>query len=113
MKLTYPAIFYPAEDANLYIADFPDLPGCMTQGTDLEEAYSMAIDAASGWLLTTLEFSEPLPPSTPIEKLHLDNQAIAKLMILDLDEHLKKYPSERSKAKAKKGTNLMPQVIIT
>ena len=33
-----------------YVAVFPDLPGCMTQGETLEEAIEMAQDARIGWL---------------------------------------------------------------
>ena len=50
MKLIYPAVFYPFSDGSGgYTVEFPDLPGCVTEGNDLEEAFEMAIDAASGW----------------------------------------------------------------
>ena len=46
MKLIYPAVFYPFSDGSGgYTVEFPDLPGCVTEGNDLEEAFEMAIDA--------------------------------------------------------------------
>ena len=48
MKLIYPAVFHPFSDATGgYTVEFPDLPGCVTEGKNLQEAYEMAMDAAS------------------------------------------------------------------
>ena len=50
MKLVYPALFTPFEDGSGgYTVEFPDLPGCVTEGEDMAEALFMAEDAASGW----------------------------------------------------------------
>ena len=43
-KLFYPAIFHTAEEGGFWIT-FPDLPECMTQGDDMQNAYEMAVDA--------------------------------------------------------------------
>ena len=52
MKLIYPAVFRPFTDQSRgYVVEFPDLPGCVTEGKDLEQAIEMGIDAASGWIL--------------------------------------------------------------
>ena len=55
MKLVYPAFFSPWEDGKGYTVEFPDLPGCVTEGSSLAEAIEMAEDAASGWVLGELE----------------------------------------------------------
>lgn len=48
--------FYPFSDGSGgYTVEFPDLPGCITEGRNLEEAFEMATDAASGWVLEELE----------------------------------------------------------
>ena len=45
MKLVYPALFTPFEDGSGgYTVEFPDLPGCVTEGQNMAE------DAASGWV---------------------------------------------------------------
>lgn len=36
-KMTYLAIFHPEADGG-YSVDFPDLPGCVTEGDTLSEA---------------------------------------------------------------------------
>jgi len=41
--VSYPAIFHPEE--NGYWVEFPDLPGCFSQGNSIEESYAMASEA--------------------------------------------------------------------
>ena len=43
-KLFYPANFHIAEEGGFWVT-FPDLPECMTQGDDMQNAYGMAVDA--------------------------------------------------------------------
>lgn len=43
-KYIYPAIFDPNEDDG-YTVTFPDLPGCVTEGDNLNEAMEMAAEA--------------------------------------------------------------------
>ena len=43
-KLFYPALFHEAEEGGFWIT-FPDIPECMTQGEDMQEAYEMAVGA--------------------------------------------------------------------
>lgn len=43
-KLFYPALFHKAEEGDFWIT-FPDLPECMTQGDNMDDAYEMASDA--------------------------------------------------------------------
>ena len=65
MKTVYPAIITYREDDGTYLVEFPDLPGCLTDGTDLEDAKAMAKEALSGYLMSVIgrgvEFN---PPST-------------------------------------------------
>ena len=42
--IIYPALFHKAEEGGYWV-EFPDLPGCLTEGETLEEAYAMAGDA--------------------------------------------------------------------
>ncbi len=52
-----------------YVAVFPDLPGCMTQGETLEEAIEMAQDARIGWIECEYDRDpHDIPmPSYPVE----------------------------------------------
>ena len=72
MKLIYPAVFKPFTDqSGGYVVEFPDLPGCVTEGKDLEQAIEMGIDAASGWILGELEDGEKFHMPPIIQKLLL------------------------------------------
>jgi len=42
----YPALFHIAEEGGFWIS-FPDIPECLTQGENMEQAYEMAVDALS------------------------------------------------------------------
>ena len=64
-KLFYPAIFHKAEEGGFWIT-FPDIPECMTQGDDMQEAYEMAVDALGLALTSREEEKEEIPaPSEP------------------------------------------------
>ena len=43
-RYLFPAIFEPGDTAG-YTVTFPDLPGCITEGDTLEEAFAMAKEA--------------------------------------------------------------------
>lgn len=92
MKLIYPACFYPCENSNGYTVIIPDLKGCVTEGNNLIEAIEMAIDAASGWILTSLEDGETIPKSSNYKdiKLEYDN-GFVNLITLDMDAYTEKY----------------------
>ena len=41
MKLIYPAVFKPFSDqSGGYVVEFPDLPGCVTEGKNLEAGFN-------------------------------------------------------------------------
>ena len=64
-KLFYPAIFHKAEEGGFWIT-FPDIPECMTQGDDMQQAYEMAVDALGLALTSREDENEKIPaPSEP------------------------------------------------
>ena len=92
MKLIYPAIFKPFSDGSGgYVVEFPDLPGCVTEGKNLEDAYEMAIDAASGWVLGELEDGEQIPKASEYKDVVADNACMVNMMLLDIDSYNEKY----------------------
>ncbi|AET67558.1 hypothetical protein Desor_1937 [Desulfosporosinus orientis DSM 765] len=97
MRLIYPACFYPSEDG--YTVVFPDLPGCVTEGDTLPEAMDMAIDAASGWLLSEVEENKQLPKATNIKNV-IPNEyenGFVSLIGVDLDEYSQKHGNKAVK----------------
>jgi len=96
MKLAYPACFYYEEEGG-YSVEFPDLKGCITQGSTLEEALEMAEDAALGWLLTALEENEKIPEASNINNIELeDKDEFVSLLLLDLSAYSEKHSSRKS-----------------
>lgn len=58
MLFVYPAIFHKEEDS--YWVEFPDLEGCHTYGTTINDTLEAAQEALSGYLLTLLEQQKEL-----------------------------------------------------
>ena len=53
-------LFWSDED-KVWIADVPDLGGCMTHGSTRAEAIANAADAIEGWLEVAQEMGLPIP----------------------------------------------------
>lgn len=81
-KYYYPAVFHEAESEQGYWVSFPDLDGCMTQGTSLEEAVSMATEAL-GLYVESLkkDLKKDLPVASVPSKLALDKDTDFVMMI--------------------------------
>jgi antitoxin HicB len=47
-----------------YLIEFPDLPGCMSDGETIEEAIAHGIDAMRGWIEATQAEGHPIPAPT-------------------------------------------------
>lgn len=91
LKLIYPACFYPND--NGYTVTFPDLPGCVTEGKNIAEAMNMAVDAASGWILDSIEYGESIPEATTdISSIPLEYpDGLINFIMLDMDSYSDKY----------------------
>jgi len=44
-----------------WLITFPDLPGCMSDGETIEQAIESGKDAFRSWVMTALEFGDPIP----------------------------------------------------
>lgn len=58
--LKYTVVFEPAEEGG-YVVSVPALPGCVTQGENIEDAYAMAREAIIGYLRSLEKLNEELP----------------------------------------------------
>lgn len=52
---------YWSDDDQVYIAEVPDLPGCITHGDSHMAALANAVDAVQLWIDTATEFGDPIP----------------------------------------------------
>lgn len=57
----YETIIYWSEEDQSFVADVPELPGCMVHGTSPAEALANAQEAMQLWLDTAREFGDPIP----------------------------------------------------
>ena len=92
MKLIYPAVFYPFSDGSGgYVVEFPDLPGCVTEGKNLEDAFENATDAASGWVLDELEEGNVVPKSSDYDSVERREGGQVSMVLLDMDAYAERY----------------------
>ncbi len=79
---TYVALIRKASDSD-YSVDFPDVPGCVTAGKDLDEALAFAREALAGHLRLLAEKGEPLPQASRLEAVMAESEnrdAVAALV---------------------------------
>ena len=55
------AVYKKGHDIKCVVAIAPDLPGCMTQGDNFEEARENLIDAIELWITSALRDGEEVP----------------------------------------------------
>ena len=83
MNRNYPAFILKDEDS--FTVSFPDLPGCLTFGTSIEDAFDHAREALEGHLAAMLDENMPLPEPTPLETAEPDDEdadaVVAKVLI--------------------------------
>ena len=61
MIIQYPAkIKYSREDKT-YLVEFPDLPGCLTEGKNMDDAIHNAKEALTGYLASIFERNLKIP----------------------------------------------------
>jgi predicted RNase H-like HicB family nuclease len=57
----YEIILYWSDEDNSFIAEVPELPGCMAHGDTQESALKNVNDAIQLWLDTAQELGKPIP----------------------------------------------------
>jgi predicted RNase H-like HicB family nuclease len=57
----YEIIIYWSADDNAFIAEVPELPGCMADGQTYQEALTNAETIISQWIETAQEIGRPIP----------------------------------------------------
>ena len=58
----YEVIIYWSEEDAAFVAEVPELPGCMAHGKSHEEALANVRTATELWVKTAKEFGDPVPP---------------------------------------------------
>jgi predicted RNase H-like HicB family nuclease len=99
MRKIYPSVFHKDEDS--YWVEFPDLPGCLTDGQTLDEAMKNAEEVLGVYIATRLEDDLEIAPPSAIESL-LFKDGFSTYITTDVDQY-------RRKTKAVKKTLSIPQ----
>ena len=60
--MKYEIIIFWSEEDGLFVADVPELPGCMAHGATYEKALKSARQAAKLWIDTAKELGRDVPP---------------------------------------------------
>lgn len=102
-KLFYPAIFHVAEEGGFWIT-FPDIPECMTQGDDMQEAYEMAVDALGLALTSREQEKQEIPSPSALSEIHVDINEYCVIVEFDMLAYKK-----RTNPKSVKKTLSIPE----
>ncbi len=73
MILTYPARIRHISEDKSYLVEFPDLPGCLTEGATLEEAKQNAKEALTGYLSSVFERNFKIPGPSALKGKNIHN----------------------------------------
>ncbi|OLE54902.1 MAG: hypothetical protein AUG51_06080 [Acidobacteria bacterium 13_1_20CM_3_53_8] len=57
----YEIIIYWSREDQVFVAEVPELPGCMAHGNTQQEALAHANEAIQLWIDTAQEFGDPIP----------------------------------------------------
>ena len=100
-KLMYPfmtRVLLPEEGGG-YLIEFPDLPGCMSDGETLEEAIENGKDALQCWLEAAADGQEiPEPGSSPT-------------WIQQVSNHVHRQLSQRAEAEGRSLSELVALIL--
>ena len=86
MKYIYPVIFRPAENG-YYAINVPNLPGCLTQGKSLQDAFDMVQDAIALWICDAEDNNESIPSPSNIHEIVRDEVEFVSLISVDTTEY--------------------------
>lgn len=84
MLFVYPAIFHKEDDA--YWVEFPDLEGCHTYGSSINETMEAAQEALAAYLLTLLEQEKALASPSDISAIHVTD-GFSSLVSCDINQY--------------------------
>lgn len=95
-KLFYPALFHKAEEGGFWIS-FPDIPECLTQGEDMEQAYEMAVEALGLALSCREEEGQPIPSASDLGAIITEPDSFLVIIEFDMLAYKKRTSSRAVK----------------
>lgn len=95
-RLFYPALFHEAEEGGFWIT-FPDIPECMTQGEDMQEAYEMAVEALGLALAEKEGEKKQIPVASNPQDIQVEPNSFLVVVEFDMAEYRRKHCSRAVK----------------
>ena len=95
-KIFYTDLFHKAEEGGFWVS-FPDIPECLTQGDDMEQAYEMAADALGLALVCREQEHEPLPAASDPTSISPETDSFLVVMEFDMLAYKKRTSSRAVK----------------
>lgn len=89
MKYKYPAIISYSMEDKVYYVDFPDIPNCFTDGSNLREALNNAEDVLNLMLLNSELEGLDIPEPSNISMRHLNAGEIISIIKADTEMYSK------------------------
>lgn len=89
--MAYNKLFYYSRDDNAYITNIPSLPGCMADGTTIEESLQNADTAITEWISLAKELKRKIPKEDP-DKIISTNPSATDTAAYILDRLIELYP---------------------
>jgi len=69
-------IIIEQDEEDMFVAECPSLPGCVSQGKTRQEALDNIKDAIQGYLESLKKHNEPIPPSIQEEMVEVYRQTL-------------------------------------
>ena len=95
-KLFYPALFHEAEEGGFWVT-FPDIPECMTQGDDMQQAYEMAVEALGLSLSSMEDEKAEIPTASRPQDIPNEENGFLVVIEFDMAEYRRKHCSRAVK----------------
>ncbi len=83
MKYSYTAVITPTEDGTEFYCCVPDLPGCITTGSDVDDCIDLISDAMALWLVSAEDHGDPIPPASKQSAIERDADSVLSIIQAD------------------------------
>ena len=95
-RLFYPAVFHKAEEGGFWVT-FPDIPECMTQGDNMQQAYEMAVEALGLSITSMEEAGAGIPDASTPDAIEVGEDEFLAVIEFDLMEYRRRNCSRAVK----------------
>ena len=85
-EYVYPAIFHSNDDGTFTI-NYPNLPGCISEGKSLGNAIFMAQTALTQWIEYLTDKEQPIPPASDLTAIQIDKGEFVNLVRTELKDN--------------------------